>query len=332
MCVCILGCHQKPNYATRARWRFFCTQNIQVPISTFQSYFLYEQLVECIRFNEFYNEKKAFYFREQNKHDSSAKIWKKNVLFACMTLLSWINLKAKCCVLFTSYWSSGAMWYHAHFACISLYLTDHNNILIYVDAFSGDTLLANGIQRRKSNGGVISNDNGTFTVDIEKNFAAEIVDILEDDGQIALPLTDESNQSSMKKVSDTTRFRPRCDGFYYAFYSILFLSPWVQIVSGVIWMDAKKWKKKWSIINNSKTISKLWLFRRHFSSLYELCSFKCGLFFLSHFFCFSFLPYSAWKTYRYNQEHKNKPWWNKIKRNTIHLYMFSSRSVNRDAC
>lgn len=136
------------------------------------------------------------------------------------------------------------MWHHARSARISLYLTEHNNILIYVDAFSGDTLLANGIQRRKSNGGVIGNDNGTFSVDIEKNFAAEIVDILEDDGQITLPLTDESNQSSMKKVSDTTRFRPWCRGFYYAFYSIhFFVSPCEQIASGVIWCEAEKRKK-----------------------------------------------------------------------------------------
>lgn len=118
------------------------------------------------------------------------------------------------------------MWRHARFACISLYLTEHNNILIHVDAFSGETLSANGIQRRKSNGGVISNDNGSFGVDIEKKFAAEIVDILEDDGQITLPLT-ESNQSSMKKVSDNARFRPRCDGLYYTFYPMLFLSPGV---------------------------------------------------------------------------------------------------------
>lgn len=70
--------------------------------------------------------------------------------------------------------------------------------VIYVEAFSSDTLLGNGVQRRIS-------DNTTFNVDIQRNFA-EIADILEDDGQITSPLTspltDKANQSSVKKVGD----------------------------------------------------------------------------------------------------------------------------------
>lgn len=101
---------------------------------------------------------------------------------------------------------------------ISLYLTEYINVLIYIEAFSGDTLLANGGQRRKS-------ENGTFNVDIERHFA-EIADILEDDGQIASPLTDKANQSSMKKVSDTVSNRPRCflmDSITFAIYFFLAL-------------------------------------------------------------------------------------------------------------
>lgn len=59
-------------------------------------------------------------------------------------------------------------------------------------------LLSKGLHRKNAVGGSVGND-------IAKKFpetTVSITDILEDDGQITLPLTDEANQSSMKKVSD----------------------------------------------------------------------------------------------------------------------------------
>lgn len=71
---------------------------------------------------------------------------------------------------------------------------------IYFGTLSGDVLLSKGLHRKNTVAG------GTLGNDTVKKFAettVSITDILEDDGQITLPLTDEANQSSMKKVSDT---------------------------------------------------------------------------------------------------------------------------------
>lgn len=84
----------------------------------------------------------------------------------------------------------------------------------------GDTFAAScgggGATRKNS-------DSGTFTNDIIKTKFAEtsisIGDILENDGQITLPLTDESNQSSIKKVTDTIS---NSDWWIFPFHSFLF--------------------------------------------------------------------------------------------------------------
>lgn len=73
-------------------------------------------------------------------------------------------------------------------------------IFIYVKALFGDTLVPLGGVARKNS------DGGTFGNDIIKKFtetSVSIGDILENDRQITLTLTDEGNQSSMKKVTDT---------------------------------------------------------------------------------------------------------------------------------
>lgn len=64
----------------------------------------------------------------------------------------------------------------------------------------GDTFVSSSGWARKNS------DSGTFGNDIIKKFAetsVSIGDILENDRQITLPLTDEADQSSMKKVTDT---------------------------------------------------------------------------------------------------------------------------------
>lgn len=76
-------------------------------------------------------------------------------------------------------------------------------IYLYWKAVSVDT---NASSNGGDNATRKNNDSGTFTNGIIKKFSetsVSIGNILENDGQITLPLTDESNQSSIKKVTDT---------------------------------------------------------------------------------------------------------------------------------
>lgn len=71
-------------------------------------------------------------------------------------------------------------------------------IHICIEALAGDTLLANGVQRRRT-------DSETNSNGIAKNVAettVSVADVRKDDGPITLPLTDETNQSSIKKVNE----------------------------------------------------------------------------------------------------------------------------------
>lgn len=87
-------------------------------------------------------------------------------------------------------------------------------VLIFIKAISSDTILANGVQNRRKN-----------SVDVKRNFAettAAISDLL-DDGQITLPpLTDDANQSTTKKVSDTLGVYESCNCFR-RFFILYFL-------------------------------------------------------------------------------------------------------------
>lgn len=83
------------------------------------------------------------------------------------------------------------------------YFILENNVFICIK------VLVSGGQRRK-------NDDGTNSNGVAKNFAettTSIADILKDGGQITLPLNDETNQSSVKKVSDILSTL-ECDGYF----------------------------------------------------------------------------------------------------------------------
>lgn len=66
----------------------------------------------------------------------------------------------------------------------------------------GDTLTSGGFQRKVNDNEPIGND----IIEKFQETTTPIGDFIADDRQITLPLTDESNQSSIKKVTDT-----KCD-------------------------------------------------------------------------------------------------------------------------
>lgn len=95
--------------------------------------------------------------------------------------------------------------------CFFGYFILENNVFIYIK------VLVSGGQRRKI-------DDGTNSNGVAKNFAettTSIADILKDGGQIKLPLNDETNQSSVKKVSDILSTL-KCDGFHYSIFVLKF--------------------------------------------------------------------------------------------------------------
>lgn len=81
-----------------------------------------------------------------------------------------------------------------------------NNTLIYIETVSGDILLANGVQNRRKN-----SCSGTFNIDVQTNFEKTTAGNVLDGEQITLPpLNDGTNQSSVKKVSNTVPICTTC--------------------------------------------------------------------------------------------------------------------------